>query len=386
MKQTQSLYPHKTTAALRSSLVLFSLISNPIIVRLALLFWKLLRFFRIPINPLVRYAGYDQFCAGENVASCGPTLDRMLLHGVSSVLDYAHEHAQTEKDFAHNTAVILKTICAAELEKKQHFAVVKPSAIGLFSLFEDKSVNKPLTLAKQRAWESISDRFQTLTQAAQANGIVLMVDAEESWIQPAVNELLIPLLRKYNKKRVVLAVTIQLYLKDNDLHYKELLADAATHQYRLGVKLVRGAYLEKERERAHSLAIEAPVCATKAQTDSQFRKALEMGLEACHTHLCIVATHNEADVACCLTYCQENQIPVTQANLWFSQLYGMRDFISFSLAAKGANVFKYVPFGPVAQAVPYLIRRALENSSMKAQTARERSMIKEELRRRRANA
>jgi proline dehydrogenase len=197
--------------------------------------------------------------------------------------------------------------------------------------------------------------------------------------------LVLPLLRKYNSDKVVVALTIQLYLKDRNVLYKSLLKDADDKGYVLGVKLVRGAYMEKERSRAAALKISSPVCDTKDQTDSQYKDALQHALKNLNSHFCIVATHNQSDINWVVDYCSQTNISLGNANLWFSQLYGMRDYISFSLAEQNANVFKYVPFGPLEQAVPYLIRRALENSEMKSQTLQECLMLKKELKKRKLN-
>lgn len=386
MKHTLSHYPHKSTAALRSSVVLFSLISNPTIVRLALLSWKFLRFFRIPITPLVRFTGYYQFCAGKDVAASGTITTKMAQFGVQSVLDYANEHATNEHDFEDNLAAILETIREAKNNTAYPFAVLKPTAIGSFLLFEKMSTTNTLKHDELRAWNAIAKRLELCATEAKQSGIVLMIDAEESWIQAGVDKLILPLVKKYNKNRVVVAITLQLYLKERFSMYQKMIDEATKKDYFLGVKLVRGAYMEKERNRALKLGITSPVCDTKEHTDNQYHEALGLGVHHLNKHLCIVATHNEQDIAWVLGLCAEKNILLNTPNLWFSQLYGMRDYISFDLAAQGANVFKYVPFGPLEQSIPYLIRRALENSSMKNQTKREQFMLKQELKRRKAIA
>ena len=384
MTDINSSYPHKSSRELRASLLLFQLLSYPILVRMALFAWQIFRFFRLPVAPFVRFTGYYQFCAGKDVASSAAVTSKMAAFGVKSVLDYANEHATNETDFEDNTAVILQTIGAAAQNDTYPFAVLKPTALGAFSLFEKKSNGIALSDLEVAAWERTKNRLEECAKLAAASGIVLMIDAEESWIQPGVDALVLPLMKTYNQKRVVVAITLQLYLKGTFDRYKRLSAEAK--DYFLGVKLVRGAYMEKERQRAETLGIPSPVCDTKAQTDTQYRQALELALEKLSRNLCIVATHNESDIDWVVQACKQKDIPLNHKNLWFSQLYGMRDYISFDLAAQGANVFKYVPFGPLAQSIPYLIRRALENSSMKAQTAREQTMIKKELRLRKVNA
>lgn len=379
-----SRYPHKSSRALRASLLLFQLLSYPVLVWLALVLWKFLRYVRFPIAPFIRFTGYYQFCAGKDVASCQVATSRMAAFNVKSVLDYANEHAKKESDFEENLNVILSTIYAAANNDAYPFAVLKPTAIGAFSLYEKNSNGLEFNTAELAAWERIKKRLEACATSAANSGIVLMIDAEESWIQLGVDALVLPLMEAHNKKRVVVAITIQLYLKGAFDYFKQLTAEATT--YFLGVKLVRGAYMEKERKHAQLLGSPSPVCDTKAQTDQQYRQALVLALENLDTNLCIVATHNETDIEWVKQYVEKEIGRLQHKNLWFSQLYGMRDFISFSLAEQGANVLKYVPFGPLQQSIPYLTRRAIENSAVKVQTARELHMLKQELSRRNANA
>ena len=385
MHHTLPQYLHKSTRELRASLFLFRLLSRRFVVHTSLYVWRFLHSIRFPMKYLISFTGYEQFCAGQDVSSCATMTEKLAKHQVYSVLDYANEHAKPAIDYDHNAAVVLKTIEAAKDNPTYPFAVVKPSAIGSFELYQKMGVGHKLTASEQLIWTAMQQRFEQLTNAAAQAAVVLMIDAEESWIQDGVDLLVLPLLVKYNSDKVVLALTIQLYLKDRNLVYKRLLKDADKRGYVLGVKLVRGAYMEKERSRAAALKISAPVCETKDATDVQYRDALQNAMQALNRHFCIVATHNQSDINWVVDYCFKNNIPLGNANLWFSQLYGMRDYVSFSLAEQGANVFKYVPFGPLEQAVPYLIRRALENSAMKSQTLQECMMLKKELQRRKLN-
>ena len=385
MDHTLPQYPHKSTRELKASLFLFRLLSRRFVVRTSLYVWRFLQRMRFPMKYLISFTGYEQFCAGQDVSSCATMTDKLAKHQVYSVLDYANEHATSAIDYDHNAAVVLETIEAAKNNPTYPFAVVKPSAIGSFELYQKMGAGHKLTASEQLIWTAMQQRFEQLANAAAQAAVVLMIDAEESWIQDGLDLLVLPLLVKYNSDKVVLALTIQLYLKDRNLVYKRLLKDADKKGYVLGVKLVRGAYMEKERSRAAALKISAPVCETKDATDIQYRDALQNAMQALDKHFCIVATHNQSDINWVVDYCSKNNISLGNANLWFSQLYGMRDYISFSLAEQGANVFKYVPFGPLVQAVPYLIRRALENSAMKSQTLQECMMLKNELRRRKLN-
>ena len=375
-------YPHKSTRELRASLFLFRLLSRRFVVLSSLYVWRFLQSIRFPMKHLIGFTGYEQFCAGQDVTSCASITEKLAQYKVYSVLDYANEHATSAIDYDHNAAVVLETIEAAKNNSAYPFAVVKPSAIGSFKLYQKIGSGHKLTTSEQLIWTDMKKRFEQLAAAAAQAAVVLMFDAEESWIQDGVDLLVLPLLVKYNCDKVVVALTIQLYLKDRNLVYKRLLKDADEKGYVVGVKLVRGAYMEKERSRAAALKISAPVCETKDATDVQYRDALQNAMQALGRHFSIVATHNQSDINWVVDCCSKNNISLGNANLWFSQLYGMRDYISFSLAEQGANVFKYVPFGPLEQAVPYLIRRALENSAMKSQTLQECMMLKKELRRR----
>lgn len=379
-----SYYPHKTSRELRASLLLFRLLSYPILVQIALLIWKFLQFVRFPISPFVRFSGYYQFCAGKDVTSCEMVTSRMDSFNVKSVLDYANEHAKSEADFTHNLEAILETIRASANNDAYPFAVLKPTAIGAFSIYEKMSNGLELNVAEIAAQKRIKTRLEACAMLSEESGIILMIDAEESWIQHGVDTLILPLMKAFNKKRVVVAITLQLYLKGFFDRYKQLTEEA--ENYFLGVKLVRGAYMEKERKRAQIHGFPSPVCDTKTQTDKQYRQALVLALKNINRNLCIVASHNEDDIEWMKQSCDGKNILLSHNNLWFSQLYGMRDYISFSLAAQGANVFKYVPFGPLRQSIPYLTRRAIENSSLKSQTNREKQMIKKELNLRKTTA
>lgn len=385
LQNTSFQYPHKSTRELKASLFLFRLISRRFVVHTSLYIWRFLKIIRFPTKLLIDFTGYEQFCAGQDVASCSSISEKLAKHKVFSVLDYANEHAKSAIDYDHNTSVVLETIEAAKNNSTYPFTVVKPSAIGPFELYQKKGTRIKLSDEEELIWNSIHKRFELLVHKASNSAVILMIDAEESWIQDGVDILLMPLFKKYNKNKVVVVMTIQLYLKGRNLVYKNLLKDADENGYILGVKLVRGAYMEKEYKRASALKINNPVCESKHTTDEQYRDALQNAIQALNKHFCIVATHNQSDIKWAVDHCVKNNIPLSNKNLWFSQLYGMRDYISFSLAKQGANVFKYVPFGPLKQAIPYLIRRALENSAMKMQTLQECLMLKKEIQRRKFN-
>ena len=382
IKALKKLYPNKTIDELKSSLLLFYLLESSAIVLIALQIWKILNFFKIPLKPLISLTGYNQFCAGETIEECNHVAEKLERYGVYSVFDYNIEHSFFEHDFEKNLESILNTIKYQKKNNKLNFCVVKPSSIGHFLIYEKKSQNFFLSESENEKWNKILKRFDILAKHAENSNVVLMIDSEESWIQRAIDEIIISLMKKYNNKKVVVATTIQLYLKNRDNYYREHLKKSKELNFIYAVKIVRGAYMQKETKRSKNLGIDNPICSSKNVTDKQFRNAIKIGIQNSKNHLCIIATHNEDDIQYTIRLCKKLKIKLQNNNIWFSQLYGMRDYISFSLSSKKINVLKYIPFGPLNLSVPYLIRRAIENSSVKKQLRKERKMIKSEIKKR----
>jgi proline dehydrogenase len=300
-----------------------------------------------------------------------------------SILDFSEEGVESEADFAHAHGELLRCIEFGAKYEFVPFAVFKTTAFASTPLLEKVSQEKqPLTAEEQTEWQKVRERFISLCETAYYQGIPIMVDAEESWIQKAIDDLTMECMARFNKEMVIVINTYQLYQKGCFEFLKQQHAQAREGGFLLGAKLVRGAYMEKERARAEEKGYPSPINDTKADTDNEYNAGLRYCLENLDTVLTFAGTHNEDSNMLAANYAAEHGIPANHPNLWFGQLYGMCDHISFNLAAAGYNVAKYVPYGPVRSVTPYLIRRADENSSVAGQAGKEIALLKKEIDRR----
>ena len=339
---------------------------------------------RLPINPIIKRTIFAQFCGGENLSECKTKIDELYNGGrVMSILDYSVEGAKNAASFDKTLETLLKVCEFSEFQKQVPFMVFKPSGIGRLEIFQKVSENIPLTQSEIEEWEKVKNRFAMICSAvANTDDLKVMVDAEESWTHAAVDQLAEEMMLKYNSKRVVVFTTVQLYLSNKYDYLKKLKDFGEEHHVKIGVKLVRGAYMEKERDRALAKGYESPVCEDKSITDENFNNGVNYVLENLHVFDLFLGTHNELSCLQLVKKLNERNIPNEHPSIWFGQLYGMSDNISYNLAQLGYNVTKYVPFGPVRDVMPYLIRRAEENSSVGSQSSREMELIKKELARR----
>jgi proline dehydrogenase len=260
--------------------------------------------------------------------------------------------------------------------------VFKPSAFGRFDLYQKVSERKKLSSDENAEWDRIKTRFEKVCSLGKLNNVKILIDAEESWIQDAVDDLILELMQTYNSDALIVYSTLQTYRWDRLDYLKKIHAKAKTHNFKLGFKVVRGAYMEKERQRAKDLGYKSPICETKALTDALFDATVTYifsNLKSIHV---FIGTHNEESTRLAINLMETSNISISDSRVWFGQLYGMSDHISFNLANQGFNVAKYLPFGPVKDVMPYLIRRAEENTSVAGQTSRELALIKKEKRRR----
>ncbi|MCJ7466064.1 MAG: proline dehydrogenase family protein, partial [Maribacter sp.] len=262
------------------------------------------------------------------------------------------------------------------------FAVFKPTGYGRFLLFEKIGEGKSLTKAEQAEWDRVVARFDVTCKKAFDLDVSLLIDAEESWMQDAADSLVEEMMRKYNTKKAVVFNTLQMYRWDRMDYLKNLHEKAKKEGFKIGMKLVRGAYMEKENERAEEKEYPTPICASKEATDDNFDMAISYMVDHLDTISLFAGTHNEKSCYKLMELMQTKRIAPSNPRIWFGQLYGMSDHITFNLAKKGYNVAKYLPFGPVRDVMPYLIRRAEENTSVAGQTSRELSLLKKERKRR----
>jgi proline dehydrogenase len=258
------------------------------------------------------------------------------------------------------------------------FAVFKPSGYGRVSLFHKIGEGKSLSKKEQEEWDRVVGRFETTCKKAYDLDVPLLIDAEESWMQDAADELVEEMMRKYNKEKAIVFNTLQLYRWDRMDYLKELHAKALKEDFKIGIKTVRGAYMEKENERALEYNYTSPICATKSESDSNYDATVAYIVEHLDRISLFSGTHNELSSYKLIELMDQKGISHNDTRIWFGQLYGMSDHISFNLAEKGFNVAKYLPFGPVRDVMPYLIRRAEENTSVAGQTNRELELIKKE--------
>jgi proline dehydrogenase len=375
-------FAYKSNRELCTDYWLFLLLGTQPIVKMAPLLSAAVTRFKLPLKRLIRLTLFKHFCGGEYIEDCIPTINRLYRYGIGSILDYSVEGKGSQKDFEKTMSEILATIRWARGNPAIPFCVFKPSGIAPVELLEKVSAQVPLNEQEENEYQMVCSRFEKICAAAAHHQVRIFVDAEESWIQNAIDTITENMMRKYNHQKAVVFNTVQLYRHDR-LHYiKQLFQRASEENYILGLKLVRGAYLEKERQRADRMNYPSPIQPDKASCDHDFDEALRFCIQHIdRIHFCS-GTHNEKSNLLLVHLMQEKGISRQDDRIWFSQLLGMSDHISFNLAHAGYNVCKYVPYGPVADVLPYLSRRIQENSSVAGQMSRELSLIVAERKRR----
>jgi proline dehydrogenase len=375
----------KTDNDLRRSYWLFKLVGNSNLVKIG---QKLTTFAintHLPIRSFIKATIFRQFCGGENITECLKTIEALGKYNVGSILDYSVEGKAEESVFDQTAQEIIETLDLAKQNKHIPFAVFKPTGLGDINLMEKVTANAKLSTEEQKAWERVIARFDSICSKAHDIKVKLLIDAEESWIQNAVDGLAQNMMAKYNKEQCIVFNTAQMYRNDRLIYLENALNDAKEKKYYFGVKVVRGAYMEKERARATKMGYASPINNTKTETDAEYNAALEFCIKNIEFVSLCAGTHNEDSAMLLVKLLKQNNIPVNHPHVWFSQLLGMSDHISFNIANAGYNVAKYVPYGPVRDVLPYLIRRAMENTSVKGQTGRELSLIIKEKQRRAAS-
>lgn len=379
---TQIAFSLKSDTELERAYFLFKLIDNQPLVRIGTAVTNFAIKANLPVEGLIRATVFDHFCGGIDEEDCISVVDKMYVKGVSSVLDYSVEGKEEEEQF---DAVLNKTLKLIDFAKEKNaipFAVFKPSGFGRIDLYQAIGENKKLSEAEIEEWNRVVARFDKVCKAAFDNDIALLIDSEESWMQDTVDDLVVRMMQKYNKSKVIVFNTLQMYRWDRLDYLKKLHELAKKEGFYIGMKLVRGAYMEKENERALENGYPTPICASKEATDENYNLALNYMVNSIDSMSVYAGTHNEFSTYFLMNLMQEKGLNKNDSRIWFGQLFGMSDNISFNLAANGYNVSKYLPFGPVKDVMPYLIRRAEENTSVAGQTSRELSMIKAERNRR----
>lgn len=311
-----------------------------------------------------------------------PTVEKLFNVGVSSVLDFSVEGKEEDAQFEATTDKVIELTELSKNMEAMPFSVFKPTGLGRFKVWQKITENQPLTDTEKGYWKNIESRYDRVSKAAHDCGIRLLIDAEESWMQDAADALCEKMMEKYNTERPIVFNTLQCYRWDRLEYLKKLHKKAKTKGYKLGFKIVRGAYMEKENERAVEKGYKSPICESKKATDDNFNEIMKYILDNLNDIELFVGTHNEYSTYLALDMMTEKGISKSDDRVWFGQLFGMSDHISFNLGAEGYNVAKYIPFGPVKDVMPYLIRRAEENTSVAGQTSRELTLLKKEKERR----
>lgn len=331
------------------------------------------------INFITRYTIFEQFCGGEDEIKCNKTVDLLMRSNIYSILDYSVEGLNSENHF---NKTLNQTLSLIKLNTNNNFPfiVFKPTGIGDFSIYEKISSNICLNNNEFIRWQKIKSRFDLICKSAFNNNTSVLIDAEESWIQLAIDNIYEELIKKYNRNNTTVYNTVQAYRTDRLDYLKKLHINFKNSQFRIGIKLVRGAYMEKERKRAQLLNDISPIHPNKADTDDFFNKSLLFMLKNTNLFSVFIGSHNEYSNNLAIEFMNNNHL--NKDSVWFSQLYGMSNHISYNLSNLGLNVAKYLPFGPTKEVIPYLLRRADENTSVEGQSGREISLIKKEIKRR----
>ncbi|MFC4874325.1 proline dehydrogenase family protein [Negadavirga shengliensis] len=378
----QAAFAHKTDKELKKMYHIFGLMHYPLLVKLGIGIARLGFKLGLPIRNTIKKTVFSQFCGGENIDACEPVVVLLAKYGVDAILDYSVEGKKDEDSFENTKEELLRTIAASKGRKNLPFTVFKISGIADTDILAKKQAGKTLSESESKRFDLARARVMGLCETAFNADVRIMVDGEESWFQDVVDGMVFEAMQRFNQKTAIVFNTFQMYRHDMLRRLKDAHHDAVAKGYFLGVKLVRGAYLEKERERAEKLGYKSPVHELKRDTDRDYDKALQFCVNNKQRVHLISGTHNELSNLVLSELVDLHGMKRSDERVYFAQLYGMSDHISFNLAKAGYNVVKYLPYGPVEEVLPYLSRRAEENSGISGQSSRELQLIKQEIRRR----
>jgi proline dehydrogenase len=367
---------------LRKTYWLFALMNKAWLVNLGTFFIKIALKLQLPVKKLIKSTIFEQFCGGESIRDCEKTISKLHNGHIGTILDFSIEGEDSERSFEETTLEVLRTIERASESKDIPFSVFKVTGIASTELLETVQKGEQLSPEEQAAFDRVRDRVDRLCARAHERNVRIFIDAEESWIQNTIDTLAYEMMAAYNRERPVVFNTYQLYRWEMYDSLVRATETAREQGYLLGAKLVRGAYLEKERIRSHEEEYQDPIQATKEDTDRDFNRAIDFALNNRDTVSICLGTHNEYSCQYCIGQMKRMGLAPNDEHIWFAQLLGMSDNISYNLANAGYNVAKYVPYGPVSAVMPYLFRRAEENKSIAGQSSREFKLIEKEMDRR----
>lgn len=388
-EDTSVAFAHQSDSKLRKTYLIFAMMNQNWLVKIGTFFIKLILKLGLPVKFLIKNTLFSQFCGGESIETCQKTIENLAKGKIGTILDYSVEGEDNEKDFDKTTEELVKTIKKASKQSTDiPFSVFKVSGIGSVDLLEKvQEHEEELTTEDKAAFERVHNRVDRLCKLAAEHNVKIFLDAEETWIQDVIDNLCYEMMKKYNVGgKTIVYNTYQLYRWESLENLIKACEKGRAEGYSVGGKLVRGAYIEKERRRAAEMEYKSPIHVTKEDTDVDFNKAVHYAIENIDVLSICLGTHNEDSCLLCVKLMEENGIAKNDARVWFAQLLGMSDNISYNLANAGYNVAKYVPYGPVEAVMPYLFRRAEENSSIAGQSSREYLLVKKERERRMSKA
>ena len=364
----------KSNFELEKAYFLFKIISNKTLTNFGKILLNIILTFKLPLLFIVKRTVFQQFCAGSNLEESMETVNKLFSKNVYSYLSYSVEGAQNNDSFKKSCQDVIDSIEFASDKKNIPFTVFKPTAISKTDNLMIGEIDK-ITL----------DRFDRICKKASEKNVKILIDAEESWIQDSIDSIVLMMMKKYNKQKTIVFNTVQMYRHDRLEYLKDLHNSSKQNDFEIGIKLVRGAYIEKENIRAKKLNYKTPICESKKVSDDNFNSGVKFIISNLDKFNLFCGTHNEESIYKIINMIDQMGIERSSDKIWFGQLFGMSDHITFNLANENYNVVKYLPYGPIKEVMSYLIRRAEENTSVKGQTSRELTLIKNEISRRRKN-
>ncbi|MCB0737940.1 MAG: proline dehydrogenase family protein [Bacteroidetes bacterium] len=379
---TETAYSIKSNSELKLAQVMFSVLQSKALSQAGRGLLKFSINAHLPVKGIIKATLFKHFIGGESINDTKKVMERLAEFNVHSILDYSLEGIEKEADFDAAVEEFKANVMVAAEREEVPFSVFKPSAIATHKILEKVTAGANLSEAETAEFERVRNRFHAIFKLAHQKGVRVMIDAEESWIQGAIDQLAEEMMIAYNKEQVIAMNTFQMYRHDRLNYLKQSYQKAQENGVKLGAKLVRGAYMEKERERAEEKGYPSPINATKQDSDNSYNSGVEFCLNHIDNLELFIGTHNEKSVQLAVNEMTKLGLDANDSRVWFSQLYGMCDHITFNIAKHGYNVAKYVPYGPVKAVIPYLLRRADENSSVAGQAAYELQLLKSELKRR----
>ena len=382
---TEIAFRNQSNGNLRHTFLLFKIMNSRSLVELSKRLVNFAFALRFPVNGIIRKTIYGHFVGGMSLEDCSKSIDRLAKRNVLSIMDYAQEGEESDEVFDATCQEVIRTIEFAQHHASVPFSVFKITGIGRLDLLSKVSAGESLTEAEQAEFERVEHRVEAIFKRGYELSVPVMVDAEQTWIQPVLDDMVMKLMARYNKEKAIVQNTYQMYRHDSLERLKEHHRMAVEGGFKFGLKIVRGAYMEKERERAQEMKYPSPIQPDKESTDRDFDDIIRYMLDNLDTIDFMVATHNEESSLLLARLIDEYKLPRNHPSIFFSQLYGMSDHITYNLAEQGYNVAKYIPYEEVKTIMPYLFRRTKENSSVEGQTSRELKMIQTEIKRRKSH-